>query len=112
MDKIDNHNWGNVFSEISYKEVFRNDRYAEATTHFNEPGLARAQITTIHTPGIELIHAKFNTTRKLVLADPESVESVSSSFILDGDIESQFDLNSNSVLHWVNTHGFQYTPNF
>src|SRR4051812_20825550 len=112
MDKIETHNWGNIFSDISVKEVFRNDRYTEVVAHFYEPGLARAQITTVHTPGIDLIQANFNTENKLVLVDPESVEMVSSSFILDGDIESQFAVNNSSVLHWVNTHGFQYTPNF
>jgi AraC-like DNA-binding protein len=112
MDKIENHNWGNIFSDISQKEVFRNNRYAEVVAHFNEPGLAQAQVTTIHTPGIDLIQANFRTERKLLLVDPESTEMVSSSFILDGNIESQFKLNKNSVLHWVNTHGFQYTPDF
>jgi AraC family transcriptional activator of pyochelin receptor len=112
MDKIETHNWSNVFSDISQKVVFHNDRYTEAIAHFKEPGLAEAKITTIHTPGIELIHANFNTERKLVLVDPESVEMISSSFVLDGEIESQFALDSNSVNHWVNTHGFQYTPDF
>lgn len=112
MDKIETHNWGNIFSDISQKEIFSNDRYAEVITNFNEPGLAQAQITTFHTPGIDLIQANFTTERKLVLVDPESTESISSSFILDGAVESQFSLNNNSVLHWVNTHGFQYTPDF
>ncbi|RDC64050.1 helix-turn-helix transcriptional regulator [Adhaeribacter pallidiroseus] len=112
MDKIENHNWSEVFSDISYQEVFRNDRYVEAVAHFKEPNLANAQITTIQTPGIELIQANFTTARKLVLVDPESTEKISSSFILSGDVESQFALNKNPVVHWVNTHGFQYTPDF
>jgi AraC family transcriptional activator of pyochelin receptor len=112
MDKIETQNWGNIFSDISLKDVFRNDRYAEVVANFNEPGLGQVQITTIHTPGIELIQANFTTERKLVLVDPESAEKVGSSFILDGNIESQFTLNKNSVLHWGNTHGFQYTPDF
>jgi AraC family transcriptional activator of pyochelin receptor len=112
MDKIDNHNWGNIFSDISQQEVFRNDRYVEVIANFNEPHLAHAQITTIQTPGIELVYANFNTERKLVLVDPENSESISSSFILSGEVESQFTLNKNSVRHWGNTHGFQYTPDF
>lgn len=112
MDKIDNHNWGNIFSDISQQEVFRNDRYVEVVAQFKEPGFANAQITTIHTPGIELIQANFSTTRKLVLVDPENAETISSSFILSGDVESQFTLNNHSVLHWGHTHGFQYTPDF
>ncbi|MDQ3290919.1 MAG: helix-turn-helix transcriptional regulator [Bacteroidota bacterium] len=112
MDKIENHDWSNIFSDISQKEVFRNDRYAEVIAHFKEPNLASAQITTIHTPGIDLIQANFTTTRQLVLVDPESSEKIGSSFILSGDLESQFSLNKNSVAHWVNTHGFQYTPDF
>jgi AraC-like DNA-binding protein len=112
MDKLESHNWDSVFSEASFKEVFRNDRYAEVVTCFKEPGLAQAEITTISTPGFNLIQASFETARKLVLVDPESVESVSSSFILDGEVESQFDINKSSVRHWVNTHGFQYTPDF
>lgn len=112
MDKIETHNWSNIFSHISQKDVFVNDRYAEVVANFNEPGLASAQVTTVHTPCIDLIIADFNTERKLVLVDPENIEMVSSSFIIDGDIESQFVLNKSSVRHWVNTHGFQYTPDF
>ncbi len=112
MDKIENHNWSNIFSEISQKEVFRNDRYTEVVAHFKEPNLASAEINSILTPGIHLTQANFTTARKLVLVDPESSEKVGSSFILSGDLESQFTLNKSSVVHWVNTHAFQYTPNF
>ncbi|RCR68188.1 helix-turn-helix transcriptional regulator [Larkinella punicea] len=112
MDKIENHNWGTIFSDISQREVFHNSHYAEVVTNFNEPGLACAKITSIQTAGIELIQASFATERKLVLVDPENSENVSSSFILDGNVESQFALNNHSVRHWGNTHGFQYTPDF
>ncbi|UFH54575.1 AraC family transcriptional regulator [Spirosoma sp. KNUC1025] len=112
MDKIENHDWGHIFRDISQRDVFRNNHYAEIVANFHEPGLANAQITTIRTPGIELIQANFTTERKLVLVDPENSEIISSSFILDGDIESQFSINKQPVRHWINTHGFQYTPDF
>ncbi|WP_158267608.1 helix-turn-helix transcriptional regulator [Adhaeribacter arboris] len=112
MDKIENHDWSTIFSDISQKEVFRNDRYTEVVAHFKEPNLATAEITSIRTPGIELVQANFTTARQLVLVDPESSEKVSSSFVLSGDLESQFSLHKEPVTHWVNTHGFQYTPDF
>ena len=112
MDKIETDNWANIFSDISQKQVFCNDRYTEVVAHFREPGLAHAQVTNIYTPGMELVQANFRTERKLVLVDPESSEKVSSSFILGGNLESQFSIYKNPVIHWENTHCFQYTPDF
>ncbi|GAB3165869.1 helix-turn-helix transcriptional regulator [Telluribacter humicola] len=112
MDTIANHNWGDVFSDITHQEVFRSSRYAEVVGYFNEPELACARIATIHTPGVEIIRADIHSQRKLVLVDPESVEKISSSFILGGGVESRFSLNKSSVRHWDSTHCFQYTPDF
>ena len=112
MDKINTGNWGNTFSQVSLQQVFCNDRYQEAVTTLHEPGLASANVRTIHTPGIDLIHARFTTQGKLELTDPENVASISSSFVLRGDLESRFNNNNRSVRHRGDTHGFQYTPDF
>lgn len=112
MDKIENHDWANTFSSISQNVTFRNERYTEVKSTFDEPGLATANINTILTPGIELVHANFTAERKLTLIDQEGSEKISSSFVMGGGVESQFSYYKDSVLHWGNTHGFQYTPSF
>ncbi|MCW3107222.1 MAG: AraC family transcriptional regulator [Segetibacter sp.] len=112
MDKINTGNWGNTFSEVSLQQVFNNDRYHEAVISLHEPGLARANLRTIHTPGMDLIHAQFSTQRKLELADPENVASISSSYVLSGELESTFNYNNRLVRHKSDTHAFQYTPDF
>lgn len=112
MDKIQEPDWGNIFSDLSQEAVFSSDRYHEVITRFSEPGLAAGRLSAIHTPGIQLVHIDIHTERKLVLVDPAPSESVSSSFIVDGDLESRFALNKDPVIHWQHTHGFQYTPDF
>ncbi|HEX2532359.1 MAG TPA: AraC family transcriptional regulator, partial [Chitinophagaceae bacterium] len=64
------------------------------------------------TPGIGLIQAEFRAERKLLLKDGESTEMISSSFVLDGGLESHFARNNRAVQHSDQTHGFQYTPDF
>lgn len=112
MDKINTGNWGDTFSEVTLQPVFYNDRYHEAIISLHEPGLASANIKTIHTPGIDLIHAQFSTQRKLELIDEENVSSISSSYVLCGEIESTFHYHNCPVKHSRNTQAFQYTPNF
>ena len=112
MDKIDTGNWGDTFSKVTPQLIFNNDRYQEAVISLHEPGLASANIKTIHTPGIDLIHAQFSTQRKLELIDPENVSSISSSYVLCGNLESTFNYNNCSLKHSRDTHAFQYTPDF
>ena len=112
MDKINTGNWGNTFSEVSVRPIFSHNRYNEAVTTLHEPGLATAHIRTIHTPGIDLILARFSTERTLEVTDPANMPSISSSFVIGGELESKFNYNNRLVNHKVNTHGFQYTPDF
>jgi AraC family transcriptional regulator, transcriptional activator of the genes for pyochelin and ferripyochelin receptors len=112
VDKINTGDWGNTFSEVSLQQVFNNDRYHEAVISAHEPGLASANVRTIHTPGIDLIHASFSTQRKLELIDSENVAVINSSYVLRGELESTFNHNNRSIRHNGDTHAFLYTPNF
>ncbi len=107
-----NNNWSNIFSSITENVVFNNERYSEVQATFLEPNLAKAQISTIQTPGFELVQADFSTKEELTLVDLDYAERISSSFVLGGGLESQFSLDKTSVLHWSHTHSFHYTPDF
>jgi AraC family transcriptional regulator, transcriptional activator of the genes for pyochelin and ferripyochelin receptors len=111
MDKIETGNWENTFSEVSAEQVFCSDRYQELVLMMNEPGLASANIRSIHTPGIDLVYARFVTERQLELLDAENDLGISSSYVLSGDMESKFAYNNRTIQHEKNTHAFQYTPN-
>ncbi|WP_347160089.1 helix-turn-helix transcriptional regulator [Pontibacter chitinilyticus] len=112
MDKILTENWANTFSQTAQRLVHSSERYTEVEASFEEPGLATGKLLMISTPGMVLSQVHLKAEKKLVLCDTEGKEEVRSSFLLHGDVESQFTSLKNPVSFLQKKHGFQYNPNF
>ena len=112
MDKITGQSWDLQFRNNQHEVVYQHDRYQEIISHYSEPGLASVKLQTVQTSFIHFIRAKFEAEKNLIIEDPDDMESVSSSFVLSGNLQSNFLANKSAVKHSSNTQGFQYTPNF
>ena len=111
MDKvIAAEDWASAFSQVEHRLVHHSDRYQEVVSTLAEPGLATARLSLISTPSLDIRQIQMQVEERLVLKDSDSREGVESMFILQGDMESRFEVLPAPVNFEPLRHGFQYNP--
>jgi AraC family transcriptional regulator, transcriptional activator of the genes for pyochelin and ferripyochelin receptors len=110
MDKFTTVKAFTEFESFTTSVLTRSDRYTEFQCSYNEPLLGSANTHLIKMPHLALNYTVSQIENPLQLKIGNASEQMDSLFLLEGTVESDFDLLSHTVTPKKDQHAFHYSP--
>lgn len=98
------------FESFNSAVIKSDDRYTEVRCSYNEPDLSSGETILIKMPHLVLNYSVNRIENPLQLNVGSTGEQLESLFLLEGTVESRFDLISKQVTARKNQHAFHYSP--
>ncbi len=110
MDKFVSIKGFNEFESFKTTVLKSEDRYTEVRCSYEEPCLSSGETLLIQMPHLVLNYSVNRIENPLQLSIAATGEQMESLFLLEGTVQSRFDLIPKQVIAGKNQHAFHYSP--